>query len=127
MIVKSVSLPLALGCLLIAACASQHTDPAQADSPALCKLNAVKVCEGIRDQPVLRGGSGQTEDQQRIEQNSASTILEMYHFDLPDGQTVEFRCYFNQQRKVVHAGVVHGQDLTESDLTYFLRRGLCTE
>jgi hypothetical protein len=116
---------------MLAGCASQRGTAASsqvtsADSADKCEVDARRVCQELRNAPVVGSGSGRTLDQIEREQNSARTASEFFSYQIPGGALVSVECEINTEHStVVYAHLMPGAPLTATDISYIREHGYC--
>jgi hypothetical protein len=93
-----------------------------------CVVDALQVCQAIRELPVVEAGTGIIADARRREQNSPRTVWETAHYDVPNGHTLEVQCLINTvHNTVVNASFLKGPTLNDTDISFLRSYGLCKE
>jgi len=118
---------------LLSACASQPAGSpasggtqAAAASGAQCEVDAKKVCQQMKNSPVVDAGTGLTEDQTEREQNSDRTDSRFMSYQIPNGSVIEVQCEINNEHSaVVYAHVMKGPALTPTDVSFLQNAGYC--
>ncbi len=119
---------LSTGCASNQAPAGPSGSAPSAKSAGGCEPDAMKVCQAIREQPVVEAGTGLTADARRREQNSPATQWETAWYPVPNGHTLEVQCLINTQHStVVHASFLKGPAPNDADLAFLREHGLCKE
>jgi hypothetical protein len=115
--------------ITLAGCGSQggssvSSQVAAADSADKCEVDAKRVCQELRNAPVVGSASGRTLDQTEREQNSARTASEFFSYQIPGGALVYVECEINTEHStVVYAHVMPGAPLTATDIAYIREHG----
>ncbi|MGB8411277.1 MAG: hypothetical protein WCE23_00475 [Candidatus Binatus sp.] len=101
---------------------SMHLSPAPAGS---CNIDAVKMCQ------VTGGLAGAAPSSQPATMPSASSYAapnahESVEFQIPLGQTIELKCYYDpQHNSISRADATAESALTWNSVEYMKQRGLC--
>ncbi|MGD0672792.1 MAG: hypothetical protein ABSB13_11985 [Candidatus Binatus sp.] len=101
---------------------SMHLSPAPAGS---CKIDAVKMCQ------VTGGLAGAAPSSQPAAMPTASSYAarkapESVEFQIPMGQTIELKCYYDLQHNAIYrADATAESALTRNSVEYMKQRGLC--
>jgi hypothetical protein len=115
----------------LSGCASQHgsgsgsNDAVSASSPK-CEVDAKRVCQEMRQAPVVDSATGQTQDQTERQQNSNRTDTRIFSFQVPNGSMIQVQCEINNQHNtVVYAHAMSGPPLTPTDISALESSGYC--
>ena len=129
MIVKLPAFPAATILLaLFSACSSQPSaGPSGSAQPTQkCEVDVKRVCEEVRNRPVVDSQTGQTQDRTEREQNSTRTDTRIVSFQVPNGSMVEVQCEINNEHNsVVYAHLMSGPALTPTDVSFLKNAGYC--
>jgi hypothetical protein len=108
--------------LAIASCAAQRGSGASFG----CTIDAAKVCEGIKDEPIRLGNY--RADRQMLEQNAPATMPVELPLRLPNGDVgAELVCNMNSRTHKIIYSQVTVPPQTEQAAAYFKEHGLCLE
>ena len=129
---------LAIGAILLATCAACSSQPASSPpsggaqvasaGPGKCDLDVKKVCEEMRNRPVVDAGTGQTQDATEREQNSVRTDSRVVALQVPNGSMIEVECEINtHHNSVVYAHRQPGPALTPTDIAFIKNAGYCVQ
>ncbi|HYB91218.1 MAG TPA: hypothetical protein VEC38_09245 [Candidatus Binataceae bacterium] len=118
---------------LSSGCASNQAQPASSGGAAAsaapaggCEIDAMKICQAVRQQPVVQGGLEL--DQRAREQNSPATDWQTSWFPVANGHVLQVQCLINTQHStVVHASVLKGPQLNDADIKFLRDNSLCKE
>jgi hypothetical protein len=118
---------------MISGCASQpganqSAAGAQVVSAAgqSCELDVKRVCQELKDRPVIDSATGQTQDRTEREQNASRTDSRFVSYPIPNGSVVEVQCDINtEHNSVVYAHLMPGPPLTPTDLAFIQKNGYC--
>jgi hypothetical protein len=101
---------------------SMHLSPAPAGS---CKIDAVKMCQ------VTGGLAGAAPSSQPATMPTAGSYAapnasESVEFQIPMGQTIELKCYYDLQHNSIYRAEATAESaLTGNSVEYMKQRGLC--
>lgn len=109
--------------------ASQASGGAQvASTGEKCEVDVKRICEELRNQPVIDSQTGQTQDTTEREQNSARTDSRFMSIQVPNGSMIEVQCEINaQHNSVVYAHMMPGPPLTPTDIAFVRNAGYCAQ
>ena len=129
LMVVAVALALLFtGCASNQAAAGPPGNAASAGASGGCEIDAMKICEAVREQPVTQGGTGLTEDARSRQQNGPATAWQTSWFPVANGHVLQVQCLINTQHStVVHATVLKGPELNEADYNFLRGHALCKE
>lgn len=121
----------AVTALTLSACSSQPVGSAsganaQVASNQTCELDVKRVCQELRNKPVINSMTGLTEDATEVEQNSARTAMEFTTLAVPNGSVIQVQCEMNSQHHtVIYAHQMPGPPLTPTDIAFVQNAGYC--
>ncbi|HXN86210.1 MAG TPA: hypothetical protein VN867_09065 [Candidatus Binataceae bacterium] len=99
---------------------------AQVASKQNCELDVKKVCQELRNKPVIDSATGLTEDTTEVEQNGPRTVSEFTTVAVPNGSVIQVQCEMNTtHHSVVYAHQMPGPPLTPTDIAFVQNAGYC--
>ena len=99
---------------------------ASADAGQSCALDVKRVCQEMRNRPVIDSATGQEQDRTEREQNGARTDIRFVSYQIPNGSLVEVQCDINNEHNtVVYAHLMPGLPLTATDIAFIRQNGYC--
>jgi len=108
--------------------ASSGTQVVSASSGHSCRPDVKRVCEDMRNKPVVDSNTGLTYDATELEQNSTRTAQEFTTFQIPNGSLIQVECEINTlHHSVVYAHMMPGPPLTATDIAYIRQAGYCAQ
>jgi hypothetical protein len=134
MIFKMPAIVAGVTMLLFSACSSQQTatssssgtQVASASTGQKCDVDVKRVCQEMKDRPVIDPQTGQTQDSTEREQNATATDTRITSLQIPNGSMVEVQCEINtRHRSVVYAHLMPSPPLTLIDVAYLQNAGYC--
>jgi len=125
---RSLTVGLMALAVLCTGCASNQAPAASTGTSGGCEIDAMKVCQAVREQPVVENSTGLTADARRREQNAPATAWETLWYPVPNGHTLQVQCLINTEHStVVHASFLKGPTLNDADFAFLREHGLCKE
>jgi hypothetical protein len=114
---------------VIAACGSQK---ASSDGSVVlngCRVDAARICDGVRGQSVTMSGTGLSADPRMVEQDSARTANIFVPVNRLNGDEIfEVECGINTlNQSVSWAHIKTGPPVTDDDAKFLRARNLCIE
>ncbi len=101
---------------------SMHLSPAPAGS---CKIDAVKMCQ-VTGGFAAPAPSSQPATMPTASSYAARKAPESVEFQIPMGQTIQLKCYYDLQRNLIYrADATAESALTGNSVEYMKQRGLC--
>jgi hypothetical protein len=134
MMVSSVWIVIAVTALSLSACSSQPAigaspgaaQGASANAGQKCEIDAKRVCQEMKDRPVVDSQTGELHDRTEREQNQARTASETFWYQIPNGSMIEVACEINTEHSsVVYAHLLPGARLTPTDVAALQNSGYC--
>jgi hypothetical protein len=120
---------------LFSACSSQQAgspsssgaqSASASSSGQKCEVDVKRVCQEMKDQPVVDAETGQTHDRTEREQNAARTDSRFTSLQIPGGSMIEVQCEINtMHNSVVYAHLMQSPPLTATDVAYLQNSGYC--
>jgi hypothetical protein len=97
-----------------------------ASAGSKCEVDVKRVCQQMRNKPVINSQTGLTYDSTEVEQNSSRTALEFTSIQVPNGSLIQIQCDINTaHRSVVYAHLMPSPPLTPTDVAYLESTGYC--
>jgi hypothetical protein len=120
---------------LFSACGSQQANSPSSSGAQIastsssgqkCEVDAKRVCQEMKDRPVVDSETGQTHDRTEREQNAARTDTRISSLQIPGGSMIEVQCEINtMHNSVVYAHLMPSPRLTATDVAYLQNSGYC--
>lgn len=116
-----------------AGCASQQSSSqasssgsGQVASADKCEVDAKRVCQEMKDRPVVDSETGQLQDSTEREQNASATDTRITSLQIPNGSMLEVQCEINtRHNSVVYAHLMPSPPLTPTDIAFIRNAGYC--
>jgi hypothetical protein len=134
MMIRLVWIVTIVTALSLSACSSQPAvgsasgtaQGASANSGQKCEVDAKKVCQEMKDAPVVDSQTGQTQDATAREHSQLRTARESVSYQIPNGSMIEVACEINTEHSsVVYAHLLPGAPLTPTDVAFLQNSGYC--
>jgi hypothetical protein len=131
---KFLGIVTAIVALSLAACSTQPAvgsasgtaQVAAANPDQKCALDVKRVCQELRNKPVIDSRTGLTEDATEVEQNSSRTAMKFTTLAVPNGSVIQVQCEMNtEHHTVVYAHQMPGPPLTPTDIAFVQNAGYC--
>jgi hypothetical protein len=91
-----------------------------------CEVDVKRVCQELRNKPVVDSETGLTYDTTEVEQNAPRTVEEFTSLQIPNGALVQVECEMNTlHHSVVYAHLMPSPPLTATDVAYLESSGYC--
>ena len=98
----------------------------QVASADKCEVDVKRVCQELKDRPVIDSQTGLTYDSTEVEQNSLRTAQEFTSLQVPNGSLIQVECEINpRHHSVVYAHLMPSPPLTATDVAYLKNLGYC--
>ena len=118
---------------LFSGCSQQQATPsssgpqvASANTGDKCVVDVKRVCQELKDRPVIDPLTGQTQDRTEREQNSRRTDSRFTSLQIPGGAMLQVQCEINtMHNSVVYAYLMPSPPLTATDVAYLQNIGYC--
>ena len=126
---------LAIGAILLTICAACSQPASSASSggaqvasagSSKCEVDTKRVCQELRNKPVVDSATGLTYDTTEVEQNAPRTVEEFTSMRVPNGSVIQVECEMNTlHHSVVYAHLMPMPPLTPTDVAYLENTGYC--
>ena len=110
----------------VAAPSTSGTQVASSDPSTACTLDVNRVCQELRNKPVIDPMTGQVQDRTEREQNGSRTDSRFTSYQVPNGSLIQVQCEINNEHgTVVYAHLMPGPPLTPTDIAFIQKNGYC--
>lgn len=134
MMIRSLAIVTVVTVLSLSACSSQPavgsppegSQVVSANPSQKCEIDAKRVCQEMKDAPVIDSATGQSHDATEREHNQLRTARESVSYQIPNGSMIEVACEINTEHSsVVYAHLLPGAPLTPTDVAFLQNSGYC--